>query len=174
MAPQPPLDIDPLLARLTGEDCWRKAADLQFSWLAGSAEAYPAGHSFAMLACLEELWPTAELMVTAQETPEELRAFLRKTPHQGLTVLVKTLKSSDWLVDLAPFTKEYSIPTQGARYCLCRGGACSQPVDNTSELGALFPECLNPNSRKREPPRIMVIPVCASVVAAQKILGVVL
>ncbi len=44
----------------------------------GAAEEYPAGHSFAMPACLEELWPTAELVVTAREAPEELRTFLRQ------------------------------------------------------------------------------------------------
>jgi len=57
------------LSRLTGEMRWREAADLQLSWLAGAAEGYPAGHSFAMLACLEELWPTAELVITAQKPP---------------------------------------------------------------------------------------------------------
>ena len=69
------------LVRLTGETRWRKAADLQLSWLAGAARDYPAGHSFTMLTFLEELWPSAELVVTAQETPDELQAFLRETSH---------------------------------------------------------------------------------------------
>lgn len=43
-------------------------------------EDYPARHSFAMLAVLEELWPSAELVAAAQEIPEELRAFLREKP----------------------------------------------------------------------------------------------
>lgn len=126
------------LARLTGEMRWREAADLQYSWLAGSTQNYPAGHSFALLAFLEELWPSAELMVTAQETPEELQAFLRQTTRPELTVLVKTSKSADGLAVLAPFTKDYPIPEQGTRYYLCWGEACTQPVDSITELESLL------------------------------------
>ena len=122
------------LSRLTGERHWREAADLQMSWLAGATQDYPAGHSFAMLAFLEELWPTTELVVTAQKQPEELRAFLQRNPHLQLTALVKTPESADALVELAPFTKDYPIPVQWARYYLCRGGACAQPVDSIPEL----------------------------------------
>ena len=122
------------LSRLTGEMRWREAADLQLSWLAGAAEGYPAGHSFAMLACLEELWPTAELVITAQKSPEELRCFLREAPRLVLTVLVKTQENAGTLAALAPFTKDYPIPAQGAQYYLCQGGACAQPVDSIPEL----------------------------------------
>ena len=122
------------LSRLSGELRWREAADLQLSWLAGAAEGYPAGHSFAMLACLEELWPTAELVITAQKPPEELRGFLREAPRLGLTVLVKTQENAGTLAALAPFTKDYPIPAQGAQYYLCQGGACAQPVDSIPEL----------------------------------------
>ena len=122
------------LSRLTGEMRWREAADLQLSWLAGAAEGYPAGHSSAMLACLEELWPTAELVITAQKPPEELRGFLREAPRLGLTILVKTQENAGTLAALAPFTKDYPIPAQGAQYYLCQGGACAQPVDSIPEL----------------------------------------
>ena len=126
------------LSRLTGEMRWRETADLQLSWLAGAARDYPAGHSFAMLTFLEELWPTTELVVTAQKQPEELRAFLQRNPHLQLTALVKTPESADALAALAPFTKDYPILAQGARYYLCRGGACAQPVDSISELETLL------------------------------------
>jgi len=126
------------LARLTGERRWREAADLQLSWLAGAAGDYPAGHSFAMLAFLEELWPSAELMVTAQEIPAELLTFLRETPRRSLTVLVKTPERAGVLAALAPFTENYPIPEQGARYYLCRGGSCAWPVDSITELKALL------------------------------------
>ena len=122
------------LSRLTGERRWREAADRQLSWLAGAARDYPAGHGFAMLAFLEELWPTAELVATAQKTPEELQAFLQEYSYPRLTVLVKTRSSADALAALAPFTKDYPIPAQGTRYYLCRGGACARPVDSISEL----------------------------------------
>jgi len=126
------------LARLTGETSWQRAADLQLSWLAGAAGDYPAGYSFAMLALLEELWPSAQLVVTAQAIPGELTAFLRETPHPGLTVLVKTPDSANALEKLAPYTRDYPIPGRGARYYLCRDGACTQPVDSTAALKALL------------------------------------
>lgn len=47
------------LARLTGETHWMQASERQFSFLAGAIQGYPAGYSFALLALLEELWPTA-------------------------------------------------------------------------------------------------------------------
>ena len=126
------------LARLTGEKRWREAADRQLSWLAGAVRDYPAGHSFAMTAFLEELWPSAELVVTAQALPPELAAFLREMPRPELTVMLKMPSSAGTLAALAPFTAEYPIPEEGARYYLCRGGACAQPVESTAELGALL------------------------------------
>ena len=122
------------LARLTGEGAWRRAADLQFRYLAGAIADYPAGHGFTLLALLEELWPTAELVCTAQEAPEELTAFLRTAPRWDLSVLVKTPETETALAALAPFTADYPIPAAGARYYLCRNGACAQPVDSVSEL----------------------------------------
>lgn len=125
------------LAQLTGERRWREATDLQLRWLAGAAGDYPAGHSFAMLVLLEELWPSAELVAVAREVPEELWTFLRETPHPGLTVLVKTPENTGALAAAAPFTKNYPIPEQGTRYYLCQSGACAQPVDKISKLETL-------------------------------------
>ena len=128
------------LARLTGEDRWRTAAHLQFSYLAGAVQGYPAGYGFAMLALLEELWPSAELVCTAQAVPEELIAFLRKVSRPELTVLVKTPETAEALADLAPFTADYPIPEQGARYYLCQNGACAQPVDSIAQIKSSLEE----------------------------------
>lgn len=38
------------------------------------------------------------------------------------------------LAELAPFTADYPIPASGARYYLCRGGACQSPVDSVEAL----------------------------------------
>lgn len=126
------------LARLTGEDRWREAADLQLSWLAGTVRGYPAGHSVALLTLLEELWPTAELVCAAEGTPPELAAFLRGKPRPSLTVLVKTPADEARLAALAPFTAAYPIPAAGARYFLCRGKACASPVESIEELETLI------------------------------------
>jgi uncharacterized protein YyaL (SSP411 family) len=123
-----------LLGRLTGEQKWREAAALQMAYLAGAAERYPAGHSFALLALLEEIWSAGELVVSAKGIPEELEEFLREEAHPGLVVLLKTPESAQRLGELAPFTRGYPIPEQGAQYYLCRDGACQQPVDSVKNL----------------------------------------
>ena len=77
---------------------------------------YPAGHGFAMLVFLEELWPSAELVCAARTMPEELAAFLREASRPELTVLVKTPETAKPLEELAPFTEAYPIPETGVRY----------------------------------------------------------
>lgn len=122
------------LARLTGERQWRDAAQLQFSYLAGSSQSYPSGHSFTMLALLEELWPTTELVCCSSSLPQELISFLRQEPRTGWTVLLKTQENQQALSVLAPFTRDYPIPEQGAQYYLCQNGSCHSPVSSISQL----------------------------------------
>lgn len=61
-------------------------------------------------------------------------------------VLLKTPENADALAALVPFTKDYPIPAQGARYYLCQGGACAQPVDSISELEILLRGMSEPES----------------------------
>ena len=62
--------------------------------------------------------------------------FLQGDTYLGLTVLVKTPENADALAVLAQFTKDYPIPAQGARYYLCRDGACARPVDSIAMINA--------------------------------------
>lgn len=124
---------------MTGEIRWQEAAELQLSYLAGAIENYPAGYSFALLALLEELWPTAELICAAETLPHDLTDFLRK--HSGgLTVLAKTPVDEAQLAALASFTSAYPIPAEGVRYYLCHGKTCAHPVETLEELETLM-EC---------------------------------
>lgn len=122
------------LARLTGAARWRTAAELQLAYLAGAARDYPAGHGFAMLAFLEALWPSAQLVCASGTVPEELSAFLREASRPELTVLVKTPETAGALAKLAPFTEAYPIPETGARYYLCQNSVCTQPASDLSEI----------------------------------------
>lgn len=126
------------LARLTGEERWQTAAERQLACLAGAAEGREPGHGFAMLALLEALWPTGELVCAARAVPEELKNFLREEPRPELTVLVKTLETAGELERLALFTADYPIPEQGVRYYLCQNGACAQPVDRIALVREAF------------------------------------
>ncbi|MBQ1742830.1 MAG: thioredoxin domain-containing protein [Oscillospiraceae bacterium] len=122
------------LARLTGEARFRTAKELQFRYLAGAIRDYPAGHCFSLLAMLEELWPTAELVCAARELPAELPAFLRRELCLNLTVLLKTPENAQQLAQIAPFTEAYPIPPTGVKYYLCRGGTCQSPADSLEAL----------------------------------------
>ena len=122
------------LSRLTGELRWQEAAETQLSYLSGAAAQYPSGHSFTMLALLETLWPTAELICTGQDVPLGLLDWLRESPRFDLSVLVKTAENAEALSAVAPFTKDYPLPDHGERYYLCQNGSCAAPVDDLAKL----------------------------------------
>ena len=123
------------LARLTGAGRWQQALERQLGYLAGAIGSYPAGHCMTLLALLETLWPTAELVVCAgAKPPEGLAPFLRARPRPGLTVLVKTADNQARLAALAPFTAPYPVAADGARYYLCRNRACQRPCDSLEQV----------------------------------------
>ena len=122
------------LARLTGNERFRETKELHFQYLAGAVREYPSGHCFTLLALLEELWPTAELICVDRKCPAELLSFLHREPHPNLTVHVKTPVSAQQLGEIAPFTEAFPIPEAGAKYYLCRGGTCQSPVDSLEAL----------------------------------------
>ena len=122
------------LSRLTGELRWQEAAETQLSYLSGAAAQYPSGHSFTMLALLETLWPTAELICTGRDVPPGLLDWLRVSPRFDLSVLVKTVENAEALSAVAPFTKDYPLPDHGERYYLCQNGSCAAPVDDLAKL----------------------------------------
>lgn len=127
------------LSRLTGEEKWRAAAELQLRYLAGAAAASPAGHAFALLPMLEELWPAGELVCATAEgsVPAELLEFLAGREADGLAVLVKTAENAAALAQAAPFTAGYALPQAGSLYYLCQNRACRPPVRGIKELRLL-------------------------------------
>lgn len=126
------------LARLTGETRWQTAADRQMAWLAGAMAEHPAGDGLGLLALMEELWPSAELVCTASRPPESLLRFLRQTPRDRWTVLLKTPVNAARLAAAAPFTAGYPILAAGSRYYLCRGKTCAEPVETIEDLEKLL------------------------------------
>ena len=123
------------LAVLSGKPQWKQAAWRQLCFLAGAAEQYPIGHSFALLAMLEGMYPHKELVcVTRQTVPQELKRYLQANPGYGLSILLKTEENAETLAVCAPFTVDYPIPQQGAAYYLCEHGACKKPMFDFAAL----------------------------------------
>lgn len=126
------------LSRLTGETRFSNASEQQLRWLAGAAESYPSAYCVTMLAILEAMWPTEELVVcTSGKMPSELLNYLRSGYHQGLTVLLKTPDTEQDLSVLCPYTADYPIPETGVLYYRCHGGACDRPVRSLTEESSL-------------------------------------
>ena len=119
------------LGRLTGEERFREAEERQLRYLAGAIERYPGACCVTLLAMLEYLEETEELVVCAKALPEALTDYLRAEARPNLTVLLKTPETAEALKALTPFSADYPIPKTGALYYRCRSGVCEQP---TTEL----------------------------------------
>lgn len=122
------------LARLTGEEAFREAADRQHRFMAGQISAYPAAHSFSLLAMAKALYPHRELLCAGAEPPKELWDYLRAHPAHDVSVLFQSPHNRRELVELAPFTAAYP-PSELSVWYLCENGACRAPQTDFSALG---------------------------------------
>ena len=108
------------LAQLTGEAGWRKAADRQMRFMAGHAAGYPAGHCFALLAVEKALCPSRELIICAEQIPQEILSL----HNHDINILFKSSANAERLAACAPFTLSYPVPDHGTTGYLCENGAC--------------------------------------------------
>ena len=117
------------LARLTGEERWRAAAEKQLEFMAGYGAEQPAGMAFALCAMMELIYPTKELVCAAadEEEPAMLAAVRAKYAPE-LEVLLKTPSSAETLAAAAPFTADCAPRGGKAQFYICTGGQCSLPV----------------------------------------------
>lgn len=124
------------LSGYTGDVRWQDAATRQNCFLAGRIGDFPYGHSFGLLALMETLYPSRELVVvSADDTiPEALKNYLSQNSSFLLTVLFKTPKNAAVLGDTVPFTKDYPIPEAGCMYYLCQQGMCKAPETDFEKL----------------------------------------
>lgn len=124
------------LARITGEPRFFDASRKQLAWLAGAAKEYPAASSFALLAMMEELYPSKELVCVSKDRVPGWLAGVGETYR--LTAVAKTRANSQALARQIPRTVDYPIPEEGAAYYLCRSGACEAPVTDLAALRTLL------------------------------------
>lgn len=117
------------LARLTGEERWRAAAEKQLEFMAGYGAEQPAGMAFALCAMMELIYPTKELVCAAadEEEPAMLAAVRAKYAPE-LEVLLKTPSSAETLAAAVPFTADCAPRDGKPQFYICTGGQCSLPV----------------------------------------------
>ena len=126
------------LSKLTGDPFFLEQSERQLRYVAGAAQEYPAGHCLGLLALLEAVAPSRELLCAApEEPPVEFLQFMRQN-HGNLHCLVMNRQNQALLSTLAPFTSAYPIPERGALYYLCQNGACRQPTGELAELKRLL------------------------------------
>ena len=126
------------LARLTGQERFRRMAEEQLAWLAGAAQDDPAGCCFALLAVMEELYPRRELAYVSEKTPPRWLAGAGEAYR--LAVLAKTPENERALANLSPRSAGYPVPRDGERFYLCREGACLPPAESLERLRELLQE----------------------------------
>lgn len=124
------------LSKLTGDTKWQQISYRQLAFLAGAVQDYPAGHSMALLAVSQAVYPSRELICATAEKaiPGELLDYLTKNVLPNLTVLIKTYENQSKLEKIVPFTASYPVPENGTVYYLCQGGTCLAPIYNISLL----------------------------------------
>jgi uncharacterized protein YyaL (SSP411 family) len=137
------------LFSLTGNVRYQEASLRQNRYLTGCVSGYPAGFAFALLAFLEDLAPSCELVCAyaRKEASRELLPFMRRlsctNPSLRVRILVKTSANEARLAALAPFTAPYPVPDNGACYYLCRSQNCSAPVYSLEDVEALLKQPLS-------------------------------
>lgn len=123
------------LAKLTGKTELQELADRQFDYIASNLQDYPAGYSFALIACMTELYPSREVVCTVDDENEmkSLRTILGRHFLPNTTVLVKNNRNAEKLGEIAEFTQEYEISAQPSYY-ICENNSCSPPIHSLQEL----------------------------------------
>lgn len=120
------------LGRLTGDPETRALAARQMDWLAEEAWEYPSARCFALLAMMEELYPSRELVCVSAGGISKWLAVVGE--EYGITALMKTAENRHALERVAPYTAAYPIPTEGERMYFCRGGTCAAELDSLAQL----------------------------------------
>ncbi|WP_444641441.1 thioredoxin domain-containing protein [Caproiciproducens sp. R1] len=124
------------LAALTGNPALQEAADQQLRFMAGAAQEFPAGHSFALTAMTSALYPSREIVCVVKDGAdfERVKSLLHKKSMPNTTVLVKSAENAEQLAKLAEFTAEYPLGEGRSAYYICQNNACSPPIYDLKEL----------------------------------------
>ncbi len=113
----------------TAEMKYQEMAKRQIHFLERTIYDYPSSHSFGLLAFLEVLYPTKELIYVSRE--EKVSQALEKYKKENLPVntriVFKSEERKELLTEVAPFTENYPIPEAGDMYYLCQNGICQTP-----------------------------------------------
>lgn len=117
------------LANLTANTHYMEYADRQLRFLAGQVKDYPAGHSFALIAFLQALYPSKEIVcvVSENEDYKELSDYLAEHFEPNTTVLLKSEKNFEKVLEIADYAEDYRIINNKTTYYVCENHHCMAP-----------------------------------------------
>ena len=120
------------LAHLTADPKMLEYAGKQLRFLAGQVKEYPSGHSFALIAFLEALYPTKEIICVADEKEDisELRAYLSEHFEPNTVTLLKTRDNKEELLSIAGYIRDYRTINEKTTYYICENHNCMAPSNS--------------------------------------------
>ena len=120
------------LANLTANHKYIEFADKQLCFLAGQVKDYPAGHSFALIAFLQRLYPTKEIVcvVSENEDYQELSDYLSEHFEPNTVVLLKSEENFEKVIEVADFVEDYRIINNKTTYYVCENHNCTAPTND--------------------------------------------
>jgi uncharacterized protein len=117
------------LSNLTANPRFKEYADKQLSFLAGQIKDYPAGHSFSLIAMMQALYPSKEIVcvVSENEDFQELSKYLSEHFEPNAVYLLKTENNEEELIKLADYVVDYHTINDKTTYYMCENHSCSAP-----------------------------------------------
>lgn len=132
------------LALITANERYIKYADKQLRFLAGQVKDYPSGHSFSLIAFMQALYPSKEIVCIASKNASsrandrasenienymDLVEYLSKDFEPNTVVLVKTDENQNTLLEIADYVEDYRIINDKTTYYVCENHQCVAPTN---------------------------------------------
>ncbi len=132
------------LAHITAKPHFIEYANRQLRFLAGQVKDYPAGHSFAMIAMMQALYPTKEIVCVASrnassrandreatdlENHVALSDYLAEHFEPNTVVLLKTDENVEALSGIADYVEDYRTINDKTTYYVCENHHCLAPTN---------------------------------------------
>ncbi|MPM49883.1 hypothetical protein SDC9_96617 [bioreactor metagenome] len=124
------------LSRITGNKHIEELSREQIDFLSSSIENYPAGHTFALLAVLYEIYPSIEAVCLAidDEDLKEIRKNLKHLPLVNTSVVAVKQSEAEETSNIIKYLKDYNLKNNKPTYYICENKNCTLPINDIDEL----------------------------------------
>lgn len=119
------------LATLTANSKYQEYAGKQLNFLAGQVKDYPAGYCFALMALIQALYPSKEIVCVESENEDhkELSDYLAEHFEPNTVVLLKNEKNREDLQQMVGYVKDYQLINNKTTYFVCEDHNCQAPTN---------------------------------------------